>query len=770
MQRSGRSVGIGGSWRTGVSLLAAVTALLLGLAALLPGACGGSDDPQPPREVTYPEGGGVAVDGHRLLLGESLDPAHPLWLVAGDRAGEGLGLLVDRNLPMGRMTLSGVVYSAPDGDGLEVALGPDGLPDRVSFANDIRMQLSGYTDRTVDVRILSATGEQLARETVEIPRELREMRSALAELSLQQPAPDAAVQWKEGGMTPYERDAFVRKALLRLAGTTLAVGACAGSALVAKVAPIVTFVACASAYHGVVSLVQYVTGVTVLGNPDADDAGNIATAIDLAGCIGLKPVDCLSVALALIDALIADCLPANPEYGTRCHRGDVWYHDDCGIRTAPVERCPCGCVSGACIPIETCTGPLGKVVEATATPPCVAVGEPVLFSSAVVGGDAATRTYQWSFGDGGGSALPADAHAWATPGRRTVTLTVEDDRGNVGFAAVPIQVENCERFLEVRLRASRTCANRGQPVDFVAQIRGGTGQHTFLHAFGDGFTAPAEGATHRYRHEGVYNASVTVTDDLGRRATDALSITVGPCPDDLEVRIGGAGDCQEPGEPLVLHADVRGAGPDGLRYFWNLGEGTEVASTPVVRHTWRGDRIYPVTLTVQDARGRISGETIPLRVGGCDDPPSSAPPPPPGARTIEDCDAARSVRTRITEPVRTVTGRGQERCDADLVVTNTGREPVTFYPLWPDDLPGRPGITVLPGEERAVESLFRTQRDPETGTVDRLFRYRWFTFLHFNAQDHGHQGCRWIHDGLLDRSFDIHRLTLTDPMFISPCP
>jgi beta-glucanase (GH16 family) len=69
-----------------------------------------------------------------------------------------------------------------------------------------------------------------------------------------------------------------------------------------------------------------------------------------------------------------------------------------------------------------------------------AVQEPISFAAVVTNGQEAVDTYAWSFGDGATGQGPSPTHAYAAPGRFTVTLLVSDAAGHTANRMVDVSI------------------------------------------------------------------------------------------------------------------------------------------------------------------------------------------------------------------------------------------------------------------------------------------------------------------------------------------
>jgi poly(hydroxyalkanoate) depolymerase family esterase len=140
--------------------------------------------------------------------------------------------------------------------------------------------------------------------------------------------------------------------------------------------------------------------------------------------------------------------------------------------------------------------------------------------------DGTIQSYEWDFGDGTTATGSTASHSYSATGTYTVSLTVTDDKGGTGTAAVDVQVcdGNCPPKADIT--ASATNVTTEDTVDFDASgssdVDGSIASYDW--DFGDGTTATGATASHTYTSTGTYTATVTVTDDSG--ATDTASVDI----------------------------------------------------------------------------------------------------------------------------------------------------------------------------------------------------------------------------------------------------
>ena len=235
--------------------------------------------------------------------------------------------------------------------------------------------------------------------------------------------------------------------------------------------------------------------------------------------------------------------------GSGTASGSHTYPDDAAV-TVSLEVCD---DDGGCT-IDTFALTVQNVpptVSLTADMLSVPEGSAVTFAGTFTDpGIADTHTYSWDFGDGqtAGGVLGM-AHVYGDDGAYTATLTVCDDDGGCGSAAVTVSVSNVAPTLPGTLP--------GQTVDegsllsltavatdpgFDVPPAGTVEDFTATVDWGDGTSSPATvseapgspgvptvvalQASHVYADNGAYTATLTVCDDDGGCDSVGLSVTV----------------------------------------------------------------------------------------------------------------------------------------------------------------------------------------------------------------------------------------------------
>lgn len=162
--------------------------------------------------------------------------------------------------------------------------------------------------------------------------------------------------------------------------------------------------------------------------------------------------------------------------------------------------------------------------------------------------------------------------------------------------------------------------NIGDTVSFDASGATAEGRSIVNYAwrFGDGRAASGRFAQHIYDFPGVYVATLTITDDLGRTAESSRVVPVAaPLP---TARIVFSPTDPVSGGQVFFTADVSTAQParEIVFYEWNFGDGSPLVNGPdkrIVSHVYALEHTYAVTLKVRDDLGRehVVSTTVPVK-------------------------------------------------------------------------------------------------------------------------------------------------------------
>ena len=249
--------------------------------------------------------------------------------------------------------------------------------------------------------------------------------------------------------------------------------------------------------------------------------------------------------------------------------------------------------------------------------------------------DGTIASYSWDFGDGSTGTGPTPTHTYLADGTVTVSLTVTDDAGATGSAATTATIG---------LGNQPPVADPNGPYTGtvgVAVVFDGIGSSdpdgtlaSYSWDFGDGSTGSGATPGHTYAAPGMYNVTLTITDDAG--ATDSAATTADirqpanqpPLADPNGPYSGTAG------MPVAFDGSAS-SDPDGtvVSYSWDFGDGsTGSGATPT--HTYAADGNYTVTLTVTDDAGDSASATTAATIGAVGNQPPVSDPNGPYSGTV----------------------------------------------------------------------------------------------------------------------------------------
>jgi PKD repeat protein len=246
-----------------------------------------------------------------------------------------------------------------------------------------------------------------------------------------------------------------------------------------------------------------------------------------------------------------------------------------------------------------------------------------------IGTNAATATFQWSFGDGSTATGINTSHAFSRAGTYNVTLTVTNDRGRSASVTQFVTVGAGQLPSNVAFTVSPAQPALNELVTFVATAQAAPGRQitSYEWTFGDGERGTGQSTTHRFTRTGTFVVNLTVTDDAGKTASASQTVVVG----------GGAAPTAaftfSPTNPRVndtvnFDASTSTAPPGRtiVSYSWTFGDGTTGAGQRV-SHAYGAAGDFVVGLTVTDNTGASNTATRTVTVA------AQAPQPPPGGPT-----------------------------------------------------------------------------------------------------------------------------------------
>jgi PKD repeat protein len=233
--------------------------------------------------------------------------------------------------------------------------------------------------------------------------------------------------------------------------------------------------------------------------------------------------------------------------------------------------------------------------------------EPVTFTSQARDADGSVESLTWSFDDGGTDTGSEVVHHFPESGTFEVTLVAEDDDGDTAEKTKEVTVRN--RVPEVDFEVLGTYPVTGEPVDFSEEAVDRDGQITsYEWDFGDGNGTQAQNPTHAYGAMGLYNVTLTVTDDDGAENSTSAHVQIANAPPDVDFIWTPDAPYDETAVSFTdLTVDPDG-GDDLVSWFWDFGDGnTSTQQNPT--HEFPDDGEYDVTLHVEDSNGHNGTNT-----------------------------------------------------------------------------------------------------------------------------------------------------------------
>jgi len=245
----------------------------------------------------------------------------------------------------------------------------------------------------------------------------------------------------------------------------------------------------------------------------------------------------------------------------------------------------------------------------TLTPSSPAAGYPVTLNATSSGGTA-PYTFVWTFGDGiNGTGNPA-IHTFASYASYNVTVTIKDSTGAAILAY---------RIIDVKLPVPPVSAFTWTPLTVFA------GETVFFDSsasydpdgviiariwqLGEGDSQTGIGILHTYSSPGVYQVSLTVTDDSGITVTKPMAVWVHPT-----MALAASSNATQGVAILGISfsAQVSG-GQSPYTFSWDFGDGlTSARPDPV--HNYTIPRVYRVEVTVTDSLGHTASQVMNMTV------------------------------------------------------------------------------------------------------------------------------------------------------------
>jgi PKD repeat protein len=216
---------------------------------------------------------------------------------------------------------------------------------------------------------------------------------------------------------------------------------------------------------------------------------------------------------------------------------------------------------------------------------------------------AAGFTYAWTFGDGSTGSGSNPTHTYSAAGNYTVSVTATDKDGGKSTPAT----ESLAIVSQLTVSAgSNFNTYEGTSNTFNGSASGGTAPYTYSWTFGDGMAGSGTKPTHTYADNGIYQATLSVSDSGGQFASSTVLVTVANVAPTAYVSGPTTGIA---GTSLAFTATATDPSSvdqaAGFTYAWNFGDGTTGSgSNPT--HTYSATGNYMVSVTATDKDGGAS--------------------------------------------------------------------------------------------------------------------------------------------------------------------
>ena len=225
--------------------------------------------------------------------------------------------------------------------------------------------------------------------------------------------------------------------------------------------------------------------------------------------------------------------------------------------------------------------------------------------------DGGIVSYHWDFGDGNTSNFKSPQHKYLDNANYTVSLKVTDDDGDVGFAALKIEVRN--RGPTADISCSSYMFNTNTMVCFNATVNDPDGyiaQTTW--DFGDGSNATGASVTHEFIKNGSYKIFFTATDDDGAQISESLVVYVKNVAPEVKFNVTPVkGNTSTTFTFNSLSYDTDGS---IINYTWELGDGNFSYGKESFSHQYTIPGNYTVTLRITDDDGAVTEFKILIEV------------------------------------------------------------------------------------------------------------------------------------------------------------
>jgi len=246
----------------------------------------------------------------------------------------------------------------------------------------------------------------------------------------------------------------------------------------------------------------------------------------------------------------------------------------------------------------------------TFSPSSPAAGYPVTLNVTSSGGTA-PYTFSWTFGDGtNGTGNPA-IHTFASWSLGyNVTVTIKDGTGAAIRTYIILSVKNNVPPVP-KFTWTPTIVFTGETVFFDSSTSSDPDGVIvdYVWDLGEGAPQTGIGVLHTYSSPGVYEVSLSVTDDSGVTVIMPMAVWVHPA-----LALTASSNATQGLAPMGISVSTQVSGGQyPYTYSWDFGDGlTSTRPNPI--HNYTIPRVYRVEVTVTDSLGHAASQVMNITV------------------------------------------------------------------------------------------------------------------------------------------------------------